>query len=251
MKITEAPNERTKENDIQEILFHWEGSQTLAHIAQRCYVASILSHIQKQIGVGLEQPALVDSILSRGLGQQDVSTTNYYNKFPTSASLWFSLFYYLRRNYRWRRSNKSTLDNLPHLYFHSTLNSGTWPLMQYYSLHFLTALIWNHHELSQEWSVAKIICNEHIASHRTNLKSQAWENVLWVCLSLFCFHTLLGLFSIFLNYGNFIDEKHYERATGCFNTYRIFDFSAIFPNANSLLLTEITFPSGTLPTWGK
>lgn len=41
-------------------LFYWESGQTLAHIAQRCYVASILSHIQKQTGAGLEQPALVD-----------------------------------------------------------------------------------------------------------------------------------------------------------------------------------------------
>lgn len=150
VKNTEVPNERTRGNEIQGILFYCKGGQTLEHVAQRCYRPSILRNIQNQTGLGLEQPALVDSVLSGGLGLQDVQRS-----FPTSAILWFSQFYWLKRNYRWRRSNKSTLDT-------STLfpqHTERWyPTTDVVLMSSTFSLFWSEiTKNSQDWSVAKII----------------------------------------------------------------------------------------------
>lgn len=51
----------------KEKSLHYEGGHTQEQITQRCCGVPILGDIQNTTGQGLEQPAVMDSVLSRGL----------------------------------------------------------------------------------------------------------------------------------------------------------------------------------------
>ncbi|KAK4831197.1 hypothetical protein QYF61_015929 [Mycteria americana] len=76
--LQDSPNGQSKEQHhlhhvcstmAQENIFHHEGGQALAQVAQRGCGISILGDIQSPAGHGPEQPAVADPALDRGLDQ--------------------------------------------------------------------------------------------------------------------------------------------------------------------------------------